>query len=461
MVIQQSRQNLIDYSIATNPQYIPNWHHRVIAHQLQKIAEEGDKDYKILIVTLPPRHGKSQECSIDFPSWYLGKKPDKEIITASYAGELAQSFGGKTREKVDSPAYKLIFPEVSLKEDEKARGRWRTNKGGSYLSVGVGGAITGFGANILLIDDPFKNREEAESDVMREKVWDWFTSTAFTRLSPNGVVVLIMTRWHMDDLAGRILEHPTLSLRTKLIRLPAIADRDDKFRKQGEALWPSRYGKEALTEIKNTIGPYDWQALYQGSPVLTENQEFRPEWMQYRTEQQVSGMSGQRILTVDTAMSKKTQADFTGFCDNLIDQQNYWNIRAWRAKLSPEELVNNLFALHLRNNYDQIGIERTTFTEGLKPYLEAEQRRRNIFLPIVELLHNQVGKEIRIRGLIPRYAAHSIFHVEGHTKDLEEEQFNFPNGMHDDVLDATAYQLQIADSPSYSEVTTSVLDYSI
>jgi len=713
MVIQQSRQNLIDYSIATNPQYVPNWHHRVIAHQLEKIAEHGDRDYKILIVTVPPRHGKSQECSIDFPSWYLGKNPNKEIITASYAGELAQSFGGKAREKVDSPAHKLIFPEVSLKEDEKAKGRWRTNLGGSYLSVGVGGPITGFGANCLLIDDPTKNREEAESSTMREKVWDWFTSTAFTRLSPNGVVVLIMcmtgdtpvlmadgteralrdirqgdkvatydkgklatstvqnwqnngldrilkikttsgkivrsnkrhpfltyfngelkwtraqnlttaykivtvrgsgengkgksalsatyqslaedtvlptmakkcglmdivrrqlirshvvkgglriatalrlrnitsflrhrmddalfvmnhqekmcvligeensvlttattpiksedfsvmtvilrsvmqklkllllllrntsnftledivsieedgvedvfdiqiertenfiangvvshnTRWHMDDLAGRILAHPTLSKRTKLIRLPAIAEKDDKFRKAGEPLWPTRYDLASLEEIKKTIGPYDWAALYQGSPILTEDQEFRTEWIKTIDEDEVESMSTTNYLTVDTAMSKLTQSDSCGFCDNSVDKENFWNIAAWGAKLNPEELVDTLFALHEKRKYTAIGLERTMYTDGLKPFLESEQRRRNRFLPIVELKHNQTAKEIRIRGLIPRYASGSIRHIKGRCKALEEEQAYFPNGLHDDVLDATAYQSQIVTEP--------------
>ena len=187
MVVHQSRNNLVDFEIATNKNYEPNWHHDIIAKELEHIEAFGDRDYKILIITVPPRHGKSQQCSIDFPAWYLGRNPEGEIIISSYSADLAQEFGGKTREKVDSEEFKIIFPEVKLKEDEKSRGRWKTNKNGSYTAVGVGGSITGKGAKIFLIDDPVKNREEAESQVYQEKTWEWFTSTAFTRLSPGGV----------------------------------------------------------------------------------------------------------------------------------------------------------------------------------------------------------------------------------------------------------------------------------
>lgn len=447
MVNQRARQHLVDFLIATNPKYEPNWHHEVIAKELENIEAFGDRDYKVLLVFVPPRHGKSEECSIGFPAWYLGRNPDKEIITVSYSAELAQDFGSKTRGIVSGEAYPLIF-NISLKEDEQAKAKWRTNKGGSYTSVGVGGAITGRGANILLFDDPIKNREEAESEVYREKVWQFFTSTAFTRLEPGGVVVVILTRWHVDDLAGRILANPELSKRCKIVHFPAIATKREVHREVGDPLWPERFTVEALTEIKNTIGPYDWQSLYQGSPVLSENQEFKPEWFRHAPESQVEALNTRNFLTIDTAMSKKAQADFTGFCDNKVSSENFWYLKAWRMKLGPEELVDALFNLHKRNNYEAIGIEKTTFTEGLKPYLDMEQRRRNTFLPIVELQHNQTKKEIRIRGLIPRYAAKSIFHIEGETKDLEEEMYQFPMGLHDDVLDATAYQLQLADNPN-------------
>lgn len=445
-MIQRARENLIDFSIATNPKYEENWHHELISKELQAIESFGDRDYKVLLVFVPPRHGKSELCSISFPAWYLGRNPEKEIITVSYSAELAQDFGGKTRALVGSEIYPYIF-NVTLKEDEQAKAKWRTNKGGSYTSVGVGGAITGRGANILLFDDPIKNREEAESEVYREKVWQFFTSTAFTRLEPGGVVVVILTRWHVDDLAGRILKNPELSKRCKIIHFPAISTQREVHREPGQALWPERFNLDALNEIKNTIGPYDWEALYQGSPVLTEGQEFKPGWFRYIPESNLSMENTRNFLTIDTAMSKKAQADYTGFCENKVNNQNFWHLKTWRMKLGPEELVDILFTLHLKNNYEAIGIEKTAYLEGLKPYLDNEQRRRGKFLPIVELHHKMVNKEIRIRGLIPRYASGSVFHLEGETKELEEEMFQFPMGLHDDVLDATAYQLQIADQP--------------
>lgn len=420
----------------------------------------------MLLVFVPPRHGKSELCSIGFPAWYLGRNPGKEIITVSYSAELAQDFGGKTRGIVSGEAYPHIFNGIILKEDEQAKAKWRTNKGGSYTSVGVGGAITGRGANVLLFDDPIKNREEAESEVYREKVWQFFTSTAFTRLEPRGVVVVILTRWHLDDLAGRILKNQELGKRCKVIHFPAFATKKEIHRNEGESLWPRRFNVDALTEIKNTIGPYDWESLYQGSPILTERQEFKPEWRRVITETEVQAMRCNRFLTIDTAISKASSADYTGFCDNRVNNQNFWHFKAWKMRLNAEELVEAIFALYTRainegTPYDKIGIEKTIYLDALKPYLDEKQRQRNIFLPIVELKHNQTQKEVRIRGLIPRYATASVYHIQGECNALEEEMMQFPQGLHDDVLDAAAYQLQITTSDVFGDVQVHVPDYSI
>ncbi len=443
LINRRARQSLVDFEIATNDKYEPNWHHEIVARELEHVEAFGDRDYKILMVFVPPRHGKSQQCSIDFPAWYIGRNPDKEIITASYSAELAQDFGTKTRDKVESEQYKLIFSDLALKADERSKAKWRTADGGSYTSVGVGGPITGRGADILLIDDPIKNREEAESETYREKIWSWFTSTAFTRLEPGGVVVVILTRWHDDDLAGRILSHPELSKRIKIIKFPAIAEIEEPNRVIGFPLWPKRYPKEALMEIKAAIGPYDWSALYQQTPILSENQEFKNAWFKGISEYEVERMSTRKFLTIDTAMSKKAQADFTGFCDNSINSEKFWHLKAWRMKIGPEELVDTLFTLHRKRRYEKIGIEKTAYLDGLKPFLDAEQIKRQTFLPIVELIHHQTAKEIRIRSLIPRYSAGSIYHIDGMCKDLEDEAIRFPFGVHDDVLDAVAYQDQI------------------
>jgi len=451
MVCCGAKNDLINFSIATSPDYDPNWHHEVVAKELHHIEQYGDRDYKILMVFQPPRHGKSQQCSIDFPAWYLGRNPDKEIITSSYSADLAIDFGSKTRTKVQSAQYRAIF-DVELRQDQQAKAKWSTKQGGSYTSVGVGGPITGRGANIAIVDDPIKNREESESQVYRNKTWEWFTSTLFTRLEPNGVVVLIVTRWHVDDLAGRILNDDALAKRCKVISFPALALDQESHRNKGQELWPDRFGYSALKEIKQTIGPYDWASLYQQTPILSENQEFNPEWYKYRTEEHVNQLRTRKFLTIDTAVSQKASADYTGFCDNSVDREGFWNIQAGRFRLSPPELVDFIFTRHKERQYEAIGIEKTVFLDGLKPYLDEEMRRRDIYLPIVELKHNQTSKEIRIRGLIPRYASGSIFHIEHQCKELEEEQMSFPMGLHDDTLDATAYMIQLVENKKENRV---------
>lgn len=447
LVIQMAREQLIDFEIATDPLYDPNWHHELVAGHLEHIEKHGDKDYKILILTVPPRHGKSRQCSIDFPAWYLGRNPKKEIIISSYSADLAVGFGGKTRDKVDGEPYKYIFPDVRLKEDEKAKGRWSTNKGGGYMAAGVGGAVTGRGADVFLIDDPVKNAEEAASIVMRDKNWEWFKSTAYTRLHPRGVMIIIMTRWHLDDLAGRIIADPEFKDLVKVVKIPAIATKDGKYRKEGQALWPLRYPLSELAKTKTIVGPYVFASLYQCSPILTEKQEFKPEWYKYIGEDELASKQTANYLTIDTAMSKKAQADFCGFVDNSVDKENFWNLRAWRAKLGPEELVDALFALHETRKYSAIGLEKTAYLDGLKPFLDQEQRKRRKFLPIVELQHKGTAKEIRIRSVIPRYASGSVRHVENRCDALEEEQAQFPNGMHDDVIDSLGYQDQLVAVP--------------
>jgi hypothetical protein len=446
LIIQRAREHLIDFSIATNPKYDPNWHHEIIADELEK-ASRDEVDWKILILMMPPRHGKSEEATVNFPAWYLGNFPDKEIITASYSAELAQDFGGKTRQLVDSQEYQAIF-NLRLKEDEKSKAKWKTQAGGSYTSVGIGGALTGRGANCLIIDDPLKNREEADSKLIRDKHWDWFLSTAYTRLEPNGKVIIILTRWHLDDLAGRILLNEELKTKTKVIKFPAIAIEDEKYRKAGEALWPSRYSLEELQSIKAAdTGTLMWSALYQQEPILSESQEFKPHWILTRPLEKIDEIQTRNFLTIDTAISQKSSGDYTGICRNYVDRENKWNLWAYRMKIDPKELIDLLFKLHEEDGYEKIGIEKTVYADAIKPFLDEEMRKRNKFLPIVELLHNQIAKETRIRGLIPRYESKSIFHLEGRCKDLEEEMWQFPLGVHDDILDSLAYQLQIAEAP--------------
>jgi hypothetical protein len=217
------------------------------------------------MVFVPPRAGKSELCSIRFPAWFMGRNPTKDIITCSYSADLAVDFGRSVRNIVDSSEYRNLF-RTRLAADSQSAGKWHTEEGGAYVAAGVGGAITGKGADILLIDDPVKNREEAESEIIQIRNLSWYKSTAFTRLSPTGAIILILTRWCDNDLAGMILADAAPG-EWEVIKLPAIAEEDDEFRNAGEALWKGRWDLPQLEQIRKTLGAYDWSALYQQNPI--------------------------------------------------------------------------------------------------------------------------------------------------------------------------------------------------
>jgi len=441
-IIQAGRYSLIDFSIILDKNYKPNWHHEKISSALEKV-ESGE--IKRLLIQMPPRHGKSQLASINFPAWYLGRNPDKEIITASYSADLATDFGGKTRDVVSDELYKEIF-DVRLKQDEQNKAKWRTDKKGSYTSVGVGGPLTGRGANILIIDDPLKNREEAESETMRKKVWDWYTSTAYTRLEKDGAIIVIMTRWHLDDLAGRLLDYEQHGgEHWEVISFPAIAEDDEDYRKKGEALWKSKYDLDALMNIKQNIGAYDWSALYQQRPINSEAQEFKREWFRYFTDEDVRGMDLDVYALVDLAISDRDSADNTSIqvIGKSRTNPNIYKLEDLSGKLDPAQVIEYLF--HLKEkykfNFRKAGIESVGYQKSLMYFINEEQKRRQIYFNVVELKASS-SKESRIRGLIPMYKNGIIYHRNTDV-DYENELLTFPVGIHDDRIDAMAYLQQV------------------
>jgi len=312
-------KDLLSFSQILDPKYTVNWHHEIISQKLTQalLNVEQGKPARI-ILEIPPRHGKSELATIKFPAWALGKHPEYPIIVSSYSAELAEDFGLKTRDTLNHEHYQQIF-STALRADTQARGRWLTNEGGGYTATGVGGAITGRGFKIGIIDDPFKNREEADSEVIREKVWNWYTSTFYTRQEGISAIIVICTRWHLYDLVGRLLEQQENAEKAGLIeydkwdvvRFPAIADKDETYRKQGEPLWPQKFTTQNLENIKNTIGIYDWSSLYQQEPILAENAEFKADWFKYFDEEELKNKNLRYTTTIDLAISEKTSADNT------------------------------------------------------------------------------------------------------------------------------------------------------
>ena len=223
-----------------------------------------------LVIQAPARHGKSLLTSEYFPSWYLGRNPDKYIITATYGQELADDFGRKVRNQMRSPEHEASFPQCKLAEDSQSASRFGTEQGGSYFALGVGGAATGRGAHLLVIDDPIKGREEADSETYRKRLKDWYASVAYTRLMPGGAIIIMNTRWHEEDLTGWVLTEHTHENWT-VIDLPALDE-------QGKALWPEQYDEESLLRIKRTIGQREWQALYMQRPAPDTGDYFKRDW---------------------------------------------------------------------------------------------------------------------------------------------------------------------------------------
>ena len=244
----------------------------------KKLLDVAGGRIKRLIVNMPPRHGKSELISRYFPAWYLGTYPDRRIILVSYEAGFAASWGRKTKELLEEHGEDLFG--IKLNRLSNSAYRWDVlGQEGGLNATGVGGAITGKGANVLIIDDPVKNDEQANSKTYRDKTYDWFRATAYTRLEPDGAIIVIMTRWHFDDLAGRLINDPDSDDKWEVLSFPAIAKENDSLgRDEGVPLWEYRYPVDKLNKIKSQIGSYWFSALYQQQPIATEYQIFKTEW---------------------------------------------------------------------------------------------------------------------------------------------------------------------------------------
>lgn len=261
-----AHKDLACYSVAMWPDFLRARHHEAIISRLETV-ERGET--KRLMIFLPPRHGKSLLASTLFPAWYLGRHPDRHLIFVTYGQDLSDGFGRKVRNFVADELHRAIFPRCVLSEDSAAASRFSLSQGGAYFAVGRGGPLTGRGADVLIIDDPLKDFQEASSETTRQGLYEWFTSTAYTRLAPGGAVILIQTRWHESDLAGRLLAEST-GEQWEVLSLPAVAECDEPFRKEGAALWPEKFDLAELEEIRAMVGGRVWASLYQQRPAAAE-----------------------------------------------------------------------------------------------------------------------------------------------------------------------------------------------
>lgn len=309
------RRSILEFTRYTKPDYQVNWHHAVISRYLDMFVRG---ELTRIMVFMPPRHGKSELVSRRLPAYLLGRNPDTQIISTSYSADLANAMNRDVQRIIDEPKYRELFPDTQLSGGRDKFKRTDdlfeiVGKRGSLRSAGVGGGITGMGANYIIIDDPVKNREEAESPTYRNNVWNWYTSTLYTRKEKNAAILLTVTRWHQDDLAGRLLQQEGEQYADKwtVIKFPAIADGKlhmDDTRQLNEALWSDKYDTEALATIKATVGTYDWSALYQQEPVSSEGGLFKREKFQIIDAMPTNVVK--RVRFWDLAMSSKTTADY-------------------------------------------------------------------------------------------------------------------------------------------------------
>lgn len=445
--------------------YVANFHHDVIATALQRAYENVQAGIKTrIIIEVPPRYGKSELASIKFPAWVLGKNPALPMIITSYSADLAVGFGSKARDIVNSERYQAVF-NTRLKEDSKAKNKWNTEEGGGYNAVGIGGSVTGKGFKIGIIDDPFKNREEADSEVIREKVWDWYTSTFYTRQEGETAIIIINTRWNKDDLVGRLLEAQKQAEEAGLekgtydewevIKFPAIAEEDDEYRKAGDPLWPEKFSLQNLLNTKNTIGVYDWSSLYQQEPINAETQEFKEEYFTYFYEEALTGddvkdkHDFEIDITVDPAISEKKKACNTAIAavGKFKTRPDWYILDYVRAKLDPGKLVDATFmmAKDMRRMYPRatirVHIETVAYQKSIMYYLKERMKKEEEYFDIYEF--SDTGDKVsRIRGLIPLFKT-QILHHRRHMKELEKEALEFPSGKLVDLLDAISFNLQI------------------
>lgn len=284
--------------MAMSERYRAAKHLRVIAKTLHDLEQ---RKIKKAMFFLPPRHGKSHIISEFFPAWYLGRNPSHQVIMGSYGQDLSTDFGRKVRNIIQDDNYKSIFPGINLSADSSAASRFHTNKGGACYSVGVGSALTGRGGDLLILDDPHKDREAANSQVMRERAWDWMSSTFSTRQMPNAVFLLVMTRWHPDDIAGRILASED-GPNWKVIEMPALMP-------HGTALWPERFSLENLMAIKKGLILSDWESLYMQHPTVQEGAIIKRHW--WKHYDRPPPKFDKIIQSWDFAVKDKSTSDYT------------------------------------------------------------------------------------------------------------------------------------------------------
>lgn len=425
--------------------FLMGWFHRELCDLLNAFEEAVSRKLSPrLMIFAPPRAGKSEPTSRCFPPWVLGRHPDWEIIAATYNQEFANDWGRDVRAILENPIYRELFPELEIRRDSNAIDHVRTTRYGSYTTVGKGGSLTGRGCHILLIDDPLKDRAEADSEVERQNLIKWYESTARTRLAPGGGIIIIQTRWHEEDLAGHLLEKAKTvpeADQWMVYSFPAIATQDEKYRKAGEALHPERWPLHELLKIKASIDPREWSALYQQNPVPAEGIHFKAEWFKWREPPQ----NCYWYITTDFAIGETSTSDYTCLWPFGVSDTDdmYFGVPV-HGRLQAHEIVEALCDLIERYKPREVAIENVHISKTLGPYLKKRMQERRLYTVLHEItpVRDKVARSSSLRG---RMQQGKVYWHPSTQADILPEFLAFPASKHDDRVDAAAFGAMLLD----------------
>ena len=410
------------------PDFIEGSHHKIMSEKFNKVATG---QLKRVIINMAPRHTKSEFSSYLLPSWMIGKNPKLKIIQATHTTELAVRFGRKAKHLIDSEEYQKIFP-TKLREDSKAAGRWETNEGGEYFAAGVGGSITGRGADLLIIDDPHSEQDALNVNAL-ERTWEWYTSGPRQRLQPGGIIVVVMTRWNMKDLTGRLInaQKETKADQWEVIEFPAILPNN-------KPVWPEYWKLEELEGVKASVSLQKWNAQYMQNPTSEEGAIIKREWWQVWDKDWIPALK-HVIQSYDTAFSKKENADYSA-------------ITTWGVFYLNDDAPASLMLLDAKKGrYDfpelkQVAMEQYKYWDPDTVIVEAKasgqpltDELRKMGIPVVNFSPSKGNdKHTRVNSVAPLFESGMIWAPEQKfAEEVIEECAAFPYGDHDDLVDST------------------------
>ena len=434
---KRCRENFLPFVTEMWSAFISGRHHRIMADAFERVAAG---DLKRLIINMPPRHTKSEFASYLFPAWFLGKYPEKKIIQTAHTAELAVGFGRKVRNLVNTPDYQKVFP-TKLSSDSKAAGRWNTHAGGDYFAIGVGGAVTGKGADVLIIDDPHSEQEAMQGNPdVYDRVYEWYSSGPRQRLQPGGAIIVVMTRWSKRDLTGQIISN---SIKREgdeweVIEFPALLP-------SGNPLWEEFWSKKELEAIKAEIPVSKWEAQYQQNPTSEEGAIIKREyWKIWESERPPE--CEYVIQSWDTAFEKSSRADYSACTtwgvffhpdDKGNEVPNIILLDAFKQRMEFPELKKTAYKFYHEWEPDSLIIEKKAAGAPLIYELRA------MGIPLQEYTPTRGNDKIaRVNAISDLFASGYVWCPDTRwAEELMEECASFPNGEHDDLVDSTSQAL--------------------